>query len=60
MKVVAVQTLGRHPVIKELPDPEAGSGEVRVRVRAADLCRTGRVPHGRGQDRIVFRSGSGR
>lgn len=40
MKAAVVRAFGEPLVIEERPDPEPGSGQVRIRVEASGLCHT--------------------
>src|SRR5919198_4825243 len=40
MKAMMLQAIGRTLQLIERPDPEPGSGEIRLRVEACAVCRT--------------------
>ncbi|HVI55977.1 MAG TPA: zinc-dependent alcohol dehydrogenase family protein [Luteibacter sp.] len=40
MRAMVLEAVGRPLVLKELPTPEPGPGEVRLRVEACGVCRT--------------------
>src|SRR5919108_6465869 len=40
MKAMMLQAIGRPLQLIERPDPEPGSGEIRLRVEACAVCRT--------------------
>ncbi|HEU0278104.1 MAG TPA: zinc-dependent alcohol dehydrogenase family protein [Rhodanobacteraceae bacterium] len=40
MRAVVLERIGTPLVLRELPDPAPGSGEVRVRIEACGVCRT--------------------
>ncbi|SFB22918.1 zinc-dependent alcohol dehydrogenase family protein [Azotobacter beijerinckii] len=40
MRAMLLETLGQPLVLRELPDPQPGPGELRVRVNACGVCRT--------------------